>query len=933
MVHTLWMKPVPTVVPPVWRPAHLQRGLVQLPYMPLVGGHRGDTWRHLGWFTRRHRKGAAALRGLDGDGSDWSGEYDTKLTFLGPRWPGPMTMEPTSDSVEWPPPYLQTLRWKPVLHNVRISTKPGTRHNHKPANMRLVKHVKNAKRKHAIKQSAKSTAKPVVKSIAKRKNHRRKLAAKPVSKLVAKPVTKPVPKPALKPAVRTVATLEEEPGAKFADSTSDSPTEKSLVKQVEWVLDVPMEKPVGQPVTESSLPAPGQEAAPPVWGPEKNRPDGQASHNGVQTYGSQPPKNSQNPQVSSSAVISTFKFAGPPSYGVERLKSTSGAHPTGAAEVTYASSTTALSSASETTKNTRNPSEVTTNSPRPKKDLSDEEVMKALNLNTSGLVLEMAVFCDADCKKSFVETFGSADNLLEALKAIVAQAQVFYKPPWLKQQMHIVITRLDLLETPPNPLMESSDADKLLKGFSNFTALENPPDGQPGHWDVALLLTGKDMHAPKDDKNDTSVLGKAYLGGACSQGFANVVVEFGSTNPRRRPMTTFGLQTSNVAAHELAHNLGVQHDGPPTNRDCSLDQYLMGPWRTSNTTTWWSPCSLQVLTKLAQNEKLACLKQPPMASLRQAVEWNSWRSSPPPGQQWDADAQCAVFLKSDAAKCSAKEENMNAICRALQCKSPERIGLFAAGHALEGTYCGESSWCQGSKCVPFPKTTPVEPGDWSDWTTVSECSQPCLEDSMPLKRMKRTCNKPRRRNTLEGCEGDSLMLTPCDITAEKKASQCTHFKSNKEYIDEKCAAFARFKPELKPTGTKVPYSAAQPWRACAIHCGYRGDAYIAAKFFLNEQTNETGVLPDGTRCHFEKAKGAAYYCQQGQCVTLLQSLAGIQDSREAQVLELEDSDWAPDTEGRRMVEKYMEYVPGKDFPTLDVSKVPKAQGRISIDDL
>ncbi|KAK8759426.1 hypothetical protein V5799_002939 [Amblyomma americanum] len=755
------MKPVPTVVPPVWRPTHLQRGLVQLPYMPLVGGHRGDPWRHLGWFTRRHRKGAAALRGLDGDGSDWSDEYDTKLTFLGPRWPSPMTMEPTSDSVEWPPPYLQTLRWKPVLHNVRISsTKPGTRHNRKPANMRLVKHVKNAKRKHAIKQSAKSTAKPVVKSIAKRKNHRRKLAAKPVSKLVAKPVTKPVPKPALKPAVRTVATLEEEPGAKFVDSTSDIPTEKSLVKQVEWVLDVPMEKPVGQPVTESSLPAPGQEAAPPVWGPEKNRPDGQASHNGVQTYGSQPPKNSQIPQVSSSAVISTFKFAGPPSYGVERLKSTSGAHPTGAAEVTYASSTTALSSASETAKNTRNPSEVTTNSPRPKKDLSDEEVMKALNLNTSGLVLEMAVFCDADCKKSFVETFGSADNLLEALKAIVAQ----------------------------NPLMESSDADKLLKGFSNFTALENPPDGQPGHWDVALLLTGKDMHAPKDDKNDTSVLGKAYLGGACSQGFANVVVEFGSTNPRRRPMTTFGLQTSNVAAHELAHNLGVQHDGPPTNRDCSLDQYLMGPWRTSNTTTWWSPCSLQVLTKLAQNEKLACLKQPPMAS-------------------------------------------------------------------------------------------------------------------------------------------------PLTAKFVSQASQCTHFKSNKEYIDEKCAAFARFKPELKPTGTKVPYSAAQPWRACAIHCGYRGDAYIAAKFFLNEQTNETGVLPDGTRCHFEKAKGAAYYCQQGQCVTLLQSLAGIQDSREAQVLELEDSDWAPDTEGRRMVEKYMEYVPGKDFPTLDVSKVPKAQGRISIDDL
>lgn len=228
---------------------------------------------------------------------------------------------------------------------------------------------------------------------------------------------------------------------------------------------------------------------------------------------------------------------------------------------------------------------------------------------------------------------------------------------------------------------------------------------------------------------------------------------------------------------------------------------------------------------------------------------------------------------------------------------------------------------------------PVVPGGWSDWETVTECSQPCLQHSVALMRMKRACTDPRRQNTLEGCEGDSIKLRPCDINANKNAPKCTQPKTNQQYIDEKCALFARSKPELKPKGTQVPYSAAQSWRACAIHCGYKGDAYIAAKFFLNEQTNETGVLPDGTRCHFDKSKGAAYYCQQGQCVTLLRSLAGIEDSVAGQVLEVEDSDWAPDTEGRRLVEKYLEYVPGKEFAVLDPKKVPRARARIAVDDL
>ncbi|KAL1431529.1 hypothetical protein MTO96_014048 [Rhipicephalus appendiculatus] len=864
-IHTLFMRPPPTLPPPLWRPPH-RKDAVILPYFPLVGGynHGRAPWRQTGLFRRGfpHRLGVGALTGLyDGDTlNDEPGATSPILPLSGSASNGPC------------PPFSR-LHWTPVLTNLWNShPSSGTGHVDVP----VVIHKKK------------------------------------VVKVKPKPLRKPTRKPE-----------EEELEPKLGETTSVHPTENPVENPTEWTLDVPFDwsvdkattettlKPEFKPPTEEHVPEPHDETTIEFGTDQAGNED--SSKDSIPSDHSTQPEDADVLPVSSGSVINAFKFSGPP------IANQNGSMTGGGGTVrpddviaghTQAPGKKESSPAPHTTKdghhdNHSRPQHGTTSRPRPESEMSDAEVIKAFNFDPPGLTLEMAVFYDDDCKSSFTEALGSSSSLEDAIKTIISQVQVFYKPPWLKSPLHIVITELRLLEEGVNELLGSEEADKLLQGFSNFTAKTNAPEDQPGHWDVALLLTGKDMHAAKDGKKDTSVLGKAYLGGVCSEDFATVVVEFGSTNPKRRPMTTFGLQTSDVAAHELAHSLGVHHDGPPENGDCSLDRYLMGPWRTSNTTTWWSPCSLQLLTKLDKNDKLSCIKKPlSVKRLRQVLRWNSWRSEHPPGQQWDADAQCRVFLKSEGARCSIKAENMSAVCRALQCKSPERIGLFGAGHALEGTYCGENNWCQGTKCVPFPKSLAVVPGGWSEWETVTECSQPCLQHSVALVHMKRKCNDPRRQNTLEGCEGDNVRLRPCDINANEKAPKCTHPKTNQQYIDEKCALYARFKPELKPRGTQVPYSAAQSWRACAIHCGYKGDAFIAAKFFLNEQTNETGVLPDGTRCHFDKSKGGRLLLPAGT------------------VLEVEDSDWAPDTEGRRLVEKYLEYVPGKDFAVLDVKKVP-----------
>ena len=83
-------------------------------------------------------------------------------------------------------------------------------------------------------------------------------------------------------------------------------------------------------------------------------------------------------------------------------------------------------------------------------------------------------------------------------------------------------------------------------------------------WDHAMLLTGLDLYTAYD--RDTASSGMAFLSGMCSQSYSCTISE-------ARSLGTSSL----IIAHELAHNLGVDHDGVNSNRDCDPDDFIMGP--------------------------------------------------------------------------------------------------------------------------------------------------------------------------------------------------------------------------------------------------------------------------------------------------------------------------------------------------------------------
>lgn len=92
-------------------------------------------------------------------------------------------------------------------------------------------------------------------------------------------------------------------------------------------------------------------------------------------------------------------------------------------------------------------------------------------------------------------------------------------------------------------------------------------------------------------------MGLSYVGGICVPLFSCVIIELGTTEDRNgRQYPSTGMGSVMVAAHEIAHNLGVSHDKDPSGR-CSKHLFIMSPSRGTKDKNSWSPCSADVLRR------------------------------------------------------------------------------------------------------------------------------------------------------------------------------------------------------------------------------------------------------------------------------------------------------------------------------------------------
>ena len=228
---------------------------------------------------------------------------------------------------------------------------------------------------------------------------------------------------------------------------------------------------------------------------------------------------------------------------------------------------------------------------------------------------------------------------------------------------------------------------------SNKTARSSPRESLP-QYDMVVTLTGLDLARKKNGRMTRATTGYAYVGGACV------------TNSRLSKISSVAVVEDSgafsgvvVTAHEVAHLLGVVHDGDaapsylwrsPGAQDCPWSQgYMMSDLRRTVRGLQWSPCSVRQMRHFLKTPTASCLYNEPVS---QAHPLAGGRSLP--GAGLSLDAQCYADRGTRACYHDSR------VCTQLACYQRGNSGsCWASRPAAEGSSCGRGKHCLGGKCA------------------------------------------------------------------------------------------------------------------------------------------------------------------------------------------------------------------------------------------
>ncbi|XP_076372987.1 A disintegrin and metalloproteinase with thrombospondin motifs 16-like [Tachypleus tridentatus] len=462
--------------------------------------------------------------------------------------------------------------------------------------------------------------------------------------------------------------------------------------------------------------------------------------------------------------------------------------------------------------------------------------------------LELAIFVDEMAYKKFRPLLESEEDFENLIIGFTNQLEALFCQPFLGSELHIILVYLNIMkELPQDFHVYNNERYTFLREFCKYQTFKNPRgDDNPNHWDMALFLSGRDFYHNEGwgKKHTASCL--APIDGVCKMSTNCVICELGATNSFGKPYFSAGLAASYSVVHEIAHNLGLYHDGWPKNFRCKENGFIMSPSRASKGENTWSSCSKKLLKSLSKS----CLKD------HQTQDDSNNLKELPPGQTWDVYEQCKFYIKDEEATLY-NPEAINEVCNGILCKSPNRIGNYEAGPALEGTYCGKKNWCKNGQCVSWGnEPLEVVEGGWSDWQN-GQCKSGCIQNSRGFREDRRYCTNPKPKNTETRCVGEPRRVQFCDD------SDICHTKIHPvKYASKKCEEFSTILKKLTKTGVQARHDNDKKWQACAIFCKQTTGQWYTPSFELNNMDIET-FFPEGTWCHNDGTHD--YFCQNREC--------------------------------------------------------------------
>ncbi|XP_043278159.1 A disintegrin and metalloproteinase with thrombospondin motifs 1-like [Venturia canescens] len=249
------------------------------------------------------------------------------------------------------------------------------------------------------------------------------------------------------------------------------------------------------------------------------------------------------------------------------------------------------------------------------------------------------------------------------------------------------------------------DADLALTAMSHYFYNESSRFNF-STYDMAIALTQLDMcNVIFNDVCDTSTLGYAYEYGACNRSHVDA-----NTEAVGIVEDNGGFKGIVAAAHEIAHLMGVSHDGFEEAESCpGFGGFIMSSFLHAGENSFvWSECSLRNLHAFLSSDEATCLLNEPPSSLALPRLL--------PGKLLTLDQQCEQMSGTRACR------HDESVCTRLECYIPGRGELcHAKTAAAEGSYCGFNHHCINGHCVlenstfvPYSSSTTILPPSFSN---------------------------------------------------------------------------------------------------------------------------------------------------------------------------------------------------------------------------
>ncbi|XP_050411669.1 uncharacterized protein LOC126826699 [Patella vulgata] len=235
-----------------------------------------------------------------------------------------------------------------------------------------------------------------------------------------------------------------------------------------------------------------------------------------------------------------------------------------------------------------------------------------------------------------------------------------------------------------NPIADDTRVDSDDYVLQSAYWVDDPPTGinipKSDHY---MFFTGYTI--------DDGLLGYAgAIGDLCNATTASVSMVFDDHQSR----------VGNVAAHELGHSIGLEHDSI---EGCSDElAYVMNTAEGYATTDtigrnhWrFSPCSITKLKKIL--ESVSCVGQP----------YNYTELSPVSkgGEYYSYDGQCQLAFTKNSSYCTWALKYSK--CYTMLCSDPDNDEECHEIMPQEHTECGLNQWCIKGVCIPKLQVAPV----------------------------------------------------------------------------------------------------------------------------------------------------------------------------------------------------------------------------------